>query len=49
MSKTAKEVRQALREGNFAFSPHAVERSDERLITREDIKHVKLSAYLCPA
>ncbi len=45
MRKTAKMVCQSLREGNFTFSVHAASRSEERLISREDIKNIAATAH----
>ena len=45
MRKTAKLVCQSLREGKFIFSIHAASRSEERLISREDIKNIAATAH----
>jgi hypothetical protein len=45
MGKTTSLVRQSLRAGNFMFSIHAASRSEERLISREDIKEAGRTAH----
>ncbi len=45
MRKNAREVCQSLRAGNFIFSVHAASRSEERLISWEDIKQIATSAH----